>query len=715
MRLLSPPTSPLLTWPTERGRSVLIAFAIALLALGVRLVYLWQVRDCPLADQLIVDARSYSEWADRLVAGDWIGTTTFYQAPLYPYLLGVIKLAVGNDLWAIKVIQCIMGAAACAVFYQGVRRWAGQTAGIIAGVGLALYPPAIFFDTLIQKANLSLVFMSLLIWALARFAARPAWPGALLIGVIQGGLMLTREETLLLLPVLGAWMLWSVWRLQPPSPVSAPAQRVMLTRVAPLVAFAAGLAVFLLPVLIRNKHVGGEWVVTTSQAGPNFYIGNNPRANGTYQPLRPGRANVPFERQDAFELAEQATGRKLTPKEVSQYWMGESFKFIRTQPGDWMQLMGKKALLLVNWFEVTDAEDQYFFERYSSLGSVLSRVWHLGVVLPLAVAGLVLAWPRRRELIVLYAVAGVLAVSVVAFYVFGRYRYPFVLSIWPFMAIGVAELVRLIRSGDWTSCRRRVAVASTGAILVAIPANWPLFPRDAAVFMSLTNAGAARSNAGKHAEALPLLEEAIRLQPDYADAIYNRAQALRQLGRKVEALADFQRVRQLRPDDARAATWTGAMLMDLQRLPEAVAPLRDAHRLAPQDIDTTGRLGQVLLQTGDLRGGVPLLVTAAQASPSQLDIRIALAWILSTSKDDSIRNGKVALQFIREVIAARGEQPHLLDVLAAALAEAGQPTDAARTMDKALGLAQAGGAPPEIISQWKARRDLYLRGDRYRE
>ena len=48
----------------------------------------------------------------------------------------------------------------------------------------------------------------------------------------------------------------------------------------------AATALVLAPVALRNRAAGGELVLTTSQAGANFYIGNHPGADGRYQPLR---------------------------------------------------------------------------------------------------------------------------------------------------------------------------------------------------------------------------------------------------------------------------------------------------------------------------------------------------------------------------------------------------------------------------------------------
>ena len=58
----------------------------------------------------------------------------------------------------------------------------------------------------------------------------------------------------------------------------------------------------------------------------------------------------------------------------------------------------------MNWYEIPDAEDQYFFEGSSNLLRGLGHLLHFGVLLPLAAAGVLLESARRRELAVLYAV-----------------------------------------------------------------------------------------------------------------------------------------------------------------------------------------------------------------------------------------------------------------------------------------------------------------------
>ena len=60
---------------------------------------------------------------------------------------------------------------------------------------------------------------------------------------------------------------------------------------------------------IRNLAVGGEFKLTTSQFGANFFIGNNPSADGTYNSVRNQIGAPQFEGSDALRLAEKALRR----------------------------------------------------------------------------------------------------------------------------------------------------------------------------------------------------------------------------------------------------------------------------------------------------------------------------------------------------------------------------------------------------------------------
>ena len=69
----------------------------------------------------------------RLAGGDWIGTDVFYQAPLYPYFLGVIYAVAGHDLLAVRVVQAVIGSLSAVLVAWAAARLFSTRAGIIAG------------------------------------------------------------------------------------------------------------------------------------------------------------------------------------------------------------------------------------------------------------------------------------------------------------------------------------------------------------------------------------------------------------------------------------------------------------------------------------------------------------------------------------------------------------------------------------------------------
>jgi 4-amino-4-deoxy-L-arabinose transferase-like glycosyltransferase len=591
--------------PGEQAKAIradaFLFLAIAAAAFALRYAHLLQARSVPLFDALFMDGQSYGSWSDRIAAGDWIGDRIFYQAPLYPYFLAVVKLTVGSDLWTIRLVQIAIGSIACGVLFLAGRTWFSRRTGVVAGLILAFYPPAIFFDGLIQKANLGLLWTVLLLDALGRARANPsAWKLAIA-GVWLGLLMLTREETILLAPVIGAWALLGA------------GEEGVRVRARPALGFVAGLAVVLLPVMIRNEAVGGELVLTTSQAGSNFYIGNNPEANGTYVPLVPGRQNTEYERKDAFDLAERDVGHALSPSEVSAYWFKKSSTWITAHPLDWLRLLGTKVALLVNWYEMPDAEDLYFYERSCGLVRTLDLVWNFGVLFPLAAAGLTLTFGRRRELRILHLLLGTLALGVVLFYVFARYRYPLVPPLILFAAAAIASAAGFARERKGSE----LGLAAIVLCLAAAASNRNLRDKDSQLAESLSNSASVLAGKGDDARAAELFRQSLSIRPDEPSVLGNLGLSLMRLHREEEAIADFRRAAELRAKDWRAWLRLGCALEQAGRIDEAEPCLVRALDLDPK---STLESAQGLVRQSNGRDLVALdVLAAAQAKSGRFD------------------------------------------------------------------------------------------------
>ena len=228
------------------GRAAAVIF---LAALVVRVIHVWQIRNEPFFTVLMGDARGYDDWARQIAGGDWLGYEVFYQAPLYPYFLGVLYSVVGRDLVVVRVCQAVIGSLACVLLgLAGWRLFSSRT-GLIAGLMLAFYAPAVFFDALIQKSVLDVFFICLMLWLIGSIVAGTAegrfhgdrtvwgklrpWLG---LGLAIGALSLTRENALAFLVVVLAWALGA----RPSNPERAPSRRAARAVMPQIIGVFAG-------------------------------------------------------------------------------------------------------------------------------------------------------------------------------------------------------------------------------------------------------------------------------------------------------------------------------------------------------------------------------------------------------------------------------------------------------------------------------------------
>lgn len=557
----------------EAGRSgrqdLVLVLVVFLVAAAARALYLVQISTIPLFEHPSFDSKKYLDWAARLAGGDWVGDGVFFQAPLYPYFLGVLEALFGRDLGIVRGVQAGLGAVGCAALALAGRTLFGRAAGWITGIAAALYAPAVFHDGLIQKTSLDFVLISVLLLLLARamvLRGRWALPAA---GFVLGWLCLTRENALLWAPIL-AGLPWIAF------PEASRTVRVRGSLLA-----VAGLLAVLLPVGLRNLLVGGEFALTTSQFGANFYIGNHEGADGTYQPMQGGWGNAELEQEDIRRLAERAVGHELTPGGVSSYWSEQAFAWIRAHPLDWLLLLGRKWMLVWNAREMEDADDYYLYAEWSPWLRALGILGRFGLLAPLAVLGLVLHARRWRELSVLVLLILATAAGVALFYVFGRYRFSMVPFLLVLAGAGVDGGWRAFRSGEFA----RIVPGLGAALLAALLVHLPLIDRPTPSAAGINNLANAFEAAGDEARARETYETALERQPGDAMIRYNLARILAKQGELAAAEEHLRGAIAAEPTFAEAHNNLGGVLGRQGRPDEALAEFRRAVELEPELFD----------------------------------------------------------------------------------------------------------------------------------
>jgi 4-amino-4-deoxy-L-arabinose transferase-like glycosyltransferase len=115
---------------------LVILFGVSLL---FRLLYFFEMAAGPYGNHLAMDSLYHDWWARQIASDKLVGEEAFFRAPLYPYVLGFIYFLAGNSLFAVKLIQMIIGSFSCLLIYFIAKRVFGKYTGLIAYATSACY------------------------------------------------------------------------------------------------------------------------------------------------------------------------------------------------------------------------------------------------------------------------------------------------------------------------------------------------------------------------------------------------------------------------------------------------------------------------------------------------------------------------------------------------------------------------------------------------
>jgi len=122
-------------------------------------------------------------------------------------------------------------------------------------------------------------------------------------------------------------------------------------------------------------------------------------------------------------------------------------------------------------------------------------------------------------------------------------------------------------------------------------------------------------------EAIAEYKEAVRINPDYAEAHNNLGSALLLTGRTAEAIDEYNHALQIDPAYAQAHNNLGNALVQTGRAPEAIDHYREALRIAPTSAGAHNNLAAALAQMGQVSEAIQQLNAALRINPIDVDAR----------------------------------------------------------------------------------------------
>ena len=421
---------------------LLVLFA----ASALRLTYVMWLKNTPVGEKMLIDSAYYHREALRLVSEGWIGDQVFFMNPFYSYFLALIYTYLGPSWQWIWIIQSAMGTMICYFTYVlGGRLW-NKRVGLIAAAFLALYGALVFYDGALLTAS-PILFLNT--WALMLLFGRKRLHWTSLIGA---GILLGLSATARPFSIIFALAM---------VPIFFRANRAKFVK--NVIFLWGGIFLAVMPVIMRNYAIGGEWGLTTSSAGMNFYVGNHPGATGIYAQVDfLSTAEPDREREEFMREADRRCQCELTPGEASRYWFGQGLTFIIEYPQEYGRLLLRKAYFFLNQVESQNNLSFYFARDFSPILRWAFVGWWL--VCPLGIAGW-FASPRALKWSPLAIYFLCYWLGCMMFFVSSEYRLPVV----PVLALYGAHMVLFV----WQAVRKGRLVSLSrpfiALVLIAIP------------------------------------------------------------------------------------------------------------------------------------------------------------------------------------------------------------------------------------------------------
>jgi tetratricopeptide (TPR) repeat protein len=513
-----------------RGLLIVIALLVAK-RIAYHLIYI--VRD-PFALATFSDGQVYELAARDILAHPPFGSQPFYLQGLYAYVLA-LPMTIAPQVVMGLVLQLVLAAGALWLFHRTARAQLGALAGALSTIVLLAYPELAFYENKYLSVSFGITCNVFALWAACK-ALRDGRPRTLLLAGFAGGIStLGRPNMLLALPFTLAALL-----------IAARARKQTAPRV--LLAFAAGAALALAPMALRNLAVIGSPDVFPSHAGAiPFYIGNNPHANGRWNTaggLVTGQVGL-----ERAELAQQLGVHADTPAEldraIGDVLIHRAFEFIREQPGAWLGLEVTKL-----WYTIGNhrfVRDYDVHGENELIGAVHQFGLPFGVLLGLGVLGLFVLLRRglrqRAErarcigvwLVLVGQLLAVLAANLLVF-ASAQNREPLCIPLAFVSGPALLAIWTRVRPAfaDKTWEASALALALAGALLMQ--SFWPrLSGGDQPTSVHYYNMAAVEEVIGRLDDAAVHYARAIQRNPREPVFRLSLARTLRQLGRTREA------------------------------------------------------------------------------------------------------------------------------------------------------------------------------------
>jgi Flp pilus assembly protein TadD len=570
------------------------------------------------------DMYFYNDWALRILGSELTDHLAFYGLPGYAYLLAFLYKIFGYSPFVPAFLQAALDGGIAVLIYRISLRvfptaeslilprtglWSlivtreRELVSFLAALGWAFFVPVQAYSVILMPTVWLVFVFWFVVWWIVRTETGPIPREYLFLGLLMGATAMAVATILFLAPLLLAASF-----LRRKTGNSHSWRRFSLSATFLLCGIIAGIS----PCWIHNYVVARDPVVLSAHSGINFWIGNNPEANG-YPRFPPGlRAGQADMLEDSISAAESAVGRSLKRSEVSAYWSDKASNYIAHHPDEWLKLL---LIKLRNFWSAFQYDDLSIITSLREEHVILPGLY-FGVVAAFALPGILLA--GRSSVLSRWVAAAILLhmTALLPVFVTERYRLAVVPGLLIFAAIGLSLFWRGLIAGDYGRGAVYLILLATSTIITSWPQRQPsLWALDA------YNSGWQALESGNLALAeqkLSLARSYVPTNPETTFALGN----LRLAQGKNEAAFSFYLATLKYDENHRGALNNlGVMALDANRSDVAEMWFRRAERIDSHNAKTHFLLAKTLLAKGSRQAAQLEIETAIRLRPGQREFK----------------------------------------------------------------------------------------------
>jgi Flp pilus assembly protein TadD len=566
------------------------------------------------------DMHFYDAWARRILQGQLTDHQAFYGLPGYPYLLALLYKIFGYSPFAPGFLQAMLDAGTALILYklgaslfsaesEGISppsphpEWnffqhnRGKLIGAIAALGWGFFVPAQAYSVILMPTSWLIFIFWFVIWRLVKNDRTPAFIECLLLGLLIGITATGIATILFLIPLVLVALV-----------IKAALGKEFRSVLVASLLLLAGVAFGTSPAWLHNYFVARDPVFLSAHSGINFWIGNNPVANG-YPRFPPGlRAGQAAMLQDSITGAETALGRPLKRSEVSAYWSAQAKNYIARNFRDWLRLLGRKAH---NFWSAFQYDDLSIISNLREQGIIFPGLY-FGIVAAFGIPGMFLAWRAAPASRWLTAAILLQMISLLPVFVTERYRMAAVPGLMLFAAFGLGVF--------WQSCATSAlrpiviyfALLLCSTIVVALPQRDPsLWALDA------YNSGWQALESGNLPLAQKKLQLAFAYVPNNPETNFALGNLRLAQGDPAAATLFYRATLTYDPRHKGALNNLGVTALEDHRNTEAETWFRQALAQDPRDAKTHYLLATTLSAEGNAAAAKSEIDRAVELAPTQ--------------------------------------------------------------------------------------------------